>query len=35
MLRAPLLAAARSSRIRSLVQAAPVTRSVVRRFVAG
>ncbi len=35
MLRAPLLAAARSSRIRSLVQAAPVTRSVVRRFVTG
>ncbi|RSM35192.1 proline dehydrogenase [Amycolatopsis balhimycina DSM 5908] len=35
MLRAPLLAAARSRRIRGLVEAVPATRSVVRRFVAG
>lgn len=35
MLRAPLLAAASSTRIRSVVQSAPGTRSVVRRFVAG
>ncbi|MEU5265713.1 proline dehydrogenase family protein [Amycolatopsis sp. NPDC021455] len=35
MLRAPLLAAARSRRIRALVEAVPATRSVVRRFVAG
>ena len=35
MLRAPLLAAARSKRIRALVEAVPATRSVVRRFVAG
>ncbi|MEV7095588.1 proline dehydrogenase family protein [Amycolatopsis sp. NPDC051045] len=35
MLRAPLLAAARSQGIRRLVEAVPATRSVVRRFVAG
>ncbi|WP_026361155.1 proline dehydrogenase family protein [Amycolatopsis nigrescens] len=35
MLRAPLLAAARSTRMRSLVEAVPATRAVVRRFVAG
>ncbi|SFW89171.1 proline dehydrogenase family protein [Amycolatopsis australiensis] len=35
MLRAPLLAAARSTKIRALVEAVPATRSVVRRFVAG
>jgi proline dehydrogenase len=35
MLRPALLAAARSARLRSLVQALPVTRSVVDRFVAG
>jgi proline dehydrogenase len=35
MLRAPLLAAARSRRMRALVEAVPATRSVVRRFVAG
>lgn len=35
MLRAPLLAAARSKSIRRLVEAVPATRSVVRRFVAG
>ncbi len=35
MLRAPLLAAARSKGIRRLVEAVPATRSVVRRFVAG
>ncbi|GAA4527054.1 proline dehydrogenase family protein [Amycolatopsis samaneae] len=35
MLRASLLAAARSRRMRSLVEAVPATRSVVRRFVAG
>ena len=35
MLRASLLAAARSRRIRALVEAVPATRSVVRRFVAG
>lgn len=35
MLRAPLLAAARSRQIRALVEAVPATRSVVRRFVAG
>ena len=35
MLRAPMLAAARSRRIRALVEAVPATRSVVRRFVAG
>jgi proline dehydrogenase len=35
MLRTPLLAAARSRKIRALVEAVPATRSVVRRFVAG
>lgn len=35
MLRPVLLASARSDRLRSLVQALPVTRSVVNRFVAG
>jgi proline dehydrogenase len=35
MLRLSLLAAAKSARIRSLVEAVPATRSVVRRFVAG
>jgi proline dehydrogenase len=35
MLRAPLLAAARSKGIRRLVEAVPATRSVVGRFVAG
>ena len=35
MLRAPLLAAARSQRMRALIEAVPVTRSVVRRFVSG
>jgi proline dehydrogenase len=35
MLRAPLLAAARSKGIRRLVESVPATRSVVRRFVAG
>ncbi|MFI5608201.1 proline dehydrogenase family protein [Amycolatopsis sp. NPDC051903] len=35
MLRAPLLAAARSKRMRALVEAVPATRSVVRRFVSG
>ncbi|WP_410588988.1 proline dehydrogenase family protein [Amycolatopsis sp. lyj-23] len=35
MLRAPLLAAARSTGVRRLVEAVPATRSVVRRFVAG
>jgi proline dehydrogenase len=35
MLRAPLLAAARSKGIRRFVEAVPATRSVVRRFVAG
>ncbi len=35
MLRAPLLAAARSRRMRSLVEFVPATRSVVSRFVAG
>ncbi|MEC3981551.1 proline dehydrogenase family protein [Amycolatopsis sp. H20-H5] len=35
MLRAPLLAAARSRRMRSLIEFVPVTRSVVGRFVAG
>jgi proline dehydrogenase len=35
MLRSPLLAAARSSRMRSLIETVPATRSVVGRFVAG
>ncbi|MEV6912365.1 proline dehydrogenase family protein [Amycolatopsis sp. NPDC051071] len=35
MLRAPLLAAARSRRMRELVEFVPATRSVVSRFVAG
>ncbi len=35
MLRAPLLAAARSQRMRELVEFVPATRSVVSRFVAG
>jgi proline dehydrogenase len=35
MLRSPLLAAARSTRIRSLIETVPATRSVVGRFVAG
>jgi proline dehydrogenase len=35
MLRGPLLAAARSTGTRSLIETVPVTRSVVRRFVAG
>ena len=35
MLRSAFLAAARSSRLERLVEAAPVSRSVVRRFVAG
>jgi proline dehydrogenase len=35
MLRTPWLAAARSRKIRALVEAVPATRSVVRRFVAG
>jgi proline dehydrogenase len=35
MLRAPLLAAARSARMRSIVETVPITRSVVDRFVAG
>ncbi|WP_329058942.1 proline dehydrogenase family protein [Amycolatopsis sp. NBC_01480] len=35
MLRAPLLAAARSRRVRALIEAVPATRSVVRRFVSG
>lgn len=35
MLRAPILAAARSSRLRGLVERAPVSGAVVRRFVAG
>jgi proline dehydrogenase len=35
MLRSPLLAAARSSRIRALIETVPATRSVVGRFVAG
>jgi proline dehydrogenase len=35
MLRAPLLAAARSTRMRSLIETVPATRSVVARFVAG
>ncbi|QRP43877.1 proline dehydrogenase family protein [Amycolatopsis sp. FDAARGOS 1241] len=35
MLRAPLLAAARSKRMRALIEAVPATRSVVRRFVSG
>ncbi|RSN22959.1 proline dehydrogenase [Streptomyces sp. WAC 05977] len=35
MLRAPLLAAARSQRMRKLVEVVPATRSVVSRFVAG
>ncbi|MEU4668490.1 proline dehydrogenase family protein [Amycolatopsis sp. NPDC023774] len=35
MLRAPLLAAARSQRMRALIEAVPATRSVVRRFVSG
>ncbi|WP_181775537.1 proline dehydrogenase family protein [Amycolatopsis pittospori] len=35
MLRAPLLAAARSRRMRELVEVVPATRSVVSRFVAG
>ncbi|RJQ85242.1 proline dehydrogenase family protein [Amycolatopsis panacis] len=35
MLRTPLLAAARSPRIRALIEAVPATRAVVRRFVSG
>jgi proline dehydrogenase len=35
MLRSPLLAAARSARMRSLIDTVPATRSVVGRFVAG
>ncbi|HWD06748.1 MAG TPA: proline dehydrogenase family protein [Amycolatopsis sp.] len=35
MLRAPMLAAARSKRMRALIEAVPATRSVVRRFVSG
>src|SRR5947209_1494996 len=35
MLRSVLLAAARSGRLRGLVESAPVTRPVVRRFIAG
>jgi proline dehydrogenase len=35
MLRSPLLAAARSTRMRSLVETVPATRAVVGRFVAG
>jgi len=35
MLRTAILAAARSSRVKALVAGAPVSRSVVRRFVAG
>ncbi|MDT8914065.1 proline dehydrogenase family protein [Amycolatopsis sp. PS_44_ISF1] len=35
MLRAPLLAAARSRRIRALIEAVPATRAVVGRFVSG
>ncbi|WP_328608040.1 proline dehydrogenase family protein [Amycolatopsis sp. NBC_00345] len=35
MLRAPLLAAARSRRMRAMIEAVPATRSVVRRFVSG
>lgn len=35
MLRASILAASRSTRLRSLVEQAPVSRGVVRRFVAG
>jgi proline dehydrogenase len=35
MLRRPLLRAAQSDRLRSVVETAPVSRSVVRRFVAG
>jgi proline dehydrogenase len=35
MLRSPLLAAARSSRMRSLIETVPATRAVVGRFVAG
>jgi proline dehydrogenase len=35
MLRSPLLAAARSKRMRSLIETVPATRSVVGRFVAG
>ena len=35
MLRSPLLAAARSTRMRSLIETVPATRSVVGRFVAG
>ena len=35
MLRSVILAAARSSRVERLVATAPVTREVVRRFVAG
>ncbi|GAA3531700.1 proline dehydrogenase family protein [Amycolatopsis ultiminotia] len=35
MLRAPLLAVARSRRMRALIEAVPATRAVVRRFVSG
>ncbi len=35
MLRRPLLRAAQSDRLRSVIETAPVSRSVVRRFVAG
>jgi proline dehydrogenase len=35
MLRSAILAAARSGRVERLVQTAPYTRDVVRRFVAG
>ncbi|MDQ6649683.1 MAG: proline dehydrogenase family protein [Actinomycetota bacterium] len=35
MLRTPILAASRSPRVRALVAGAPVSRAVVRRFVAG
>jgi proline dehydrogenase len=35
MLRSPLLAAARSTRLRSLIETVPATRAVVGRFVAG
>jgi proline dehydrogenase len=35
MLRSVILAAARSPRVERLVETAPVTRDVVKRFVAG
>ncbi|HEV7208437.1 MAG TPA: proline dehydrogenase family protein [Mycobacteriales bacterium] len=35
MFRAPILAAARSSRVRAVIEHAPLSRSVVQRFVAG